>query len=225
MPSYVPPKKNAAFVFYLSLPSQANAYVYQVNPTLAAGDVKVSIDGGTEANIATLPVVTPAGSKRVKVTLSAAEMNGDNIQVTFSDASGSEWCDVTVHIQTAARQLDDLARESGGKLETVETLASGASGFAALKGQTAAIEADTQDLQTQVGASGAGLTAIGDLRMKLLEADQVVDTGTDPWQLVWIEKGTGGLGVGVELMRKDIRDTAGTGITSTMVVPGRVVTP
>lgn len=40
-------------------------------------------------------------------------------------------------------------------------LANGASGFAAIKNQTAAIEADTQDLQTQVGVDGAGLTQVG----------------------------------------------------------------
>lgn len=37
-------------------------------------------------------------------------------------------------------------------------LANGASGFVAIKNQVAAIETDTQDLQTQVGTDGAGLT-------------------------------------------------------------------
>jgi hypothetical protein len=41
---------------------------------------------------------------------------------------------------------------------------------AAVKAQTAAIEADTQDLQTQVGTDGAGLTAIGDTRLANLDA-------------------------------------------------------
>ena len=41
---------------------------------------------------------------------------------------------------------------------------------AAVKAQTAAIEADTQDLQTQVGVDGAGLTAIGDTRIANLDA-------------------------------------------------------
>lgn len=109
MTSYVTPKKNAAFIFYLGLPSQATTGTFQSNPTLAAGDVKVSIDGGALNNLTTLPAVTPASSKMVKVSLSADEMNGDNITVVFSDAAGSEWYDVIVNIQTSARQIDDLA--------------------------------------------------------------------------------------------------------------------
>lgn len=109
MPSYAPPKKNAEYIFYVALASQANANTFQSNPTLAAGDAKVSIDGGALNNLATLPAVTPASSKMVKVTLSASEMNGDNITVVLSDASGAEWRDLVVNLQTAARLFDDLA--------------------------------------------------------------------------------------------------------------------
>jgi hypothetical protein len=42
--------------------------------------------------------------------------------------------------------------------------------IAAVKAQTAAIETDTQDLQTQVGTDGAGLTALGDTRIANLDA-------------------------------------------------------
>lgn len=109
MSSQVFPKKNAAFTFYAALTSQANTNTFQTNPTLATGDVKVSIDGAAFNNITALPVVTPAGSKAVAVALTAAEMNGDNIQVLFSDAAGAEWADALFNIQTTARQVDDLA--------------------------------------------------------------------------------------------------------------------
>jgi hypothetical protein len=109
MPSYFTPKKNTEFVFYLSLVSQSNTKIMQVNPTIAAGDFKVSTDGGSLSNLSTLPVVTPAGSKMVKVTLSASEMNGDNVTIVASDASGSEWADLTTNIHTTASQIDDLA--------------------------------------------------------------------------------------------------------------------
>jgi hypothetical protein len=95
-----PPIKNSAFTFFASLISQADTDIFQVNPTLAAGDAKVSIDGGALNNLATLPVVTPAGSKIVKVDLSAAEMNGDEIIVIFSDVAGAEWQDVIFVIYT-----------------------------------------------------------------------------------------------------------------------------
>ena len=85
--------KGQAYTFYVGLLSQADKDIFQANPTLATGDVKVSIDGGDLNNLATLPVVAPAGSKLVKVDLSAAEMNGDHVCVVFSDQLGDEWCD------------------------------------------------------------------------------------------------------------------------------------
>ena len=109
MASYVTPKKNTAFVFFVALTSQANPLVLQANPTLAAGDVKVSIDGGAFANLTTLPTVTPAAGTSIQVSLSAGEMNGDNILIAFIDAAGAEWCDLAVGIQTTNQQINDLA--------------------------------------------------------------------------------------------------------------------
>lgn len=109
MPSYAPPKKNTEYIFYVALAAQANANTFQSNPTLASGDAKVSIDGGALANLATLPAVTPSSSKMVKVTLSTSEMNGDNITVVLSDASGAEWRDLVINIQTASVQFDGIA--------------------------------------------------------------------------------------------------------------------
>lgn len=104
-----PAKKNAAYVMYISLPDLANAGLMKSTPTLAAGDFKVSIDGGSLTNLTTLPTNTPASSKMVKISLSASEMNGDNITVVCSDAAGAEWGDVVIDIHTTARQIDDLA--------------------------------------------------------------------------------------------------------------------
>lgn len=109
MTTYVTPKRGAEFIFYISLVSQANTKIMQGTPTIAAGDFKVSTDGGALGNPATLPAVTPAASKMVKVTLSTSEMNGDNVTLVCSDAAGAEWCDLVVNIQTSARQIDDLA--------------------------------------------------------------------------------------------------------------------
>jgi hypothetical protein len=109
MATYEPPKKNTAFITYVDLVSRAAPYGFQVNPTLAAGDVQVSIDGGAYANLTTLPAVTPAGSSTVKISLSAAEMNGDNVHVLFKDQAGAEWNDFSMNLQTTANQIDDLA--------------------------------------------------------------------------------------------------------------------
>ena len=86
MASQVFPKKNAAFTFYIGLVDQADTKLFKSSATLAAGDFKVSIDGAALNNLATLPSVNPAASKLVLVSLSAAEMNGDNIQVIFRRA-------------------------------------------------------------------------------------------------------------------------------------------
>lgn len=112
MPTFIPPKRATEFIFYVALASQAGAHAFQSNPTISVGDVKCSTDGGALANLATLPAVTPASSKLVKVTLSTSEMTADNVTVIFSDAAGDEWDDLVVNIQTSAQQLDDLATAS-----------------------------------------------------------------------------------------------------------------
>ena len=93
-------EKNTAFVTYVGLESQADTDILHVNPTLAAGDVKTHIDDGAPANPGTLPAVDADSTKRVKVVLTAAETNGDNITVIFSDAAGDQWCDLIINIRT-----------------------------------------------------------------------------------------------------------------------------
>jgi hypothetical protein len=93
------PIRGQAYTFYTTLASQADSNLAQVNPTLAVGDVKVSLDGGVLANLTALPVVEPAGSAVVKVALSAAEMTADNVVVHFHDAAGAQWADLTINLQ------------------------------------------------------------------------------------------------------------------------------
>lgn len=109
MTTYVTPKKSTAWIGYIGLTQQADTRLLKANPTLAAGDFKVSIDGGTFSNLTTLPTVTPTGGTAVKLSLSAGEMAGDNIVIACIDAAGAEWCDQFVTLQTTARQIDDLA--------------------------------------------------------------------------------------------------------------------
>lgn len=65
-------------------------------------------------------------------------------------------------------------------------------------------------------AAQASITAITDL----LESSKVIDTTTDPWEVVFLRKGTGGLGTGVELLRQSLSNVDGDGITSTDEVIG-----
>jgi hypothetical protein len=107
MASFTPPKKAVAYTTYFSLYLDG---AIVSDPALASGDVKVSKDGGALANAATLPVVEPASGPLVKLVLSGTEMDADNVAVVFSDQTApAAWDDVTLTLQTAANQYDDLS--------------------------------------------------------------------------------------------------------------------
>jgi hypothetical protein len=98
---YNPPVKNEDFAFDVSLEDYNNPGLFKSNPTLTAGDVKISKDNGALANLATLPSVSPAASKCVTVSLSATEMNADKVYIIFSDQTAPpEWCDWSISIPT-----------------------------------------------------------------------------------------------------------------------------
>jgi len=96
-----PPKKNQAFITYITLYDANDNLSFKANPTLAAGDFKITIDGAAFANLTTLPTVTPAGGVAVKISLSATEMNADQILITWIDqATTEEWADGSLAINT-----------------------------------------------------------------------------------------------------------------------------
>lgn len=164
MATFVPPKRATAYITFVSLVDQANTKLLKSSPTIAAGDFKVSIDGGALANLATLPTVTPAASKMVKISLSAAEMTGDNITVICSDAAGAEWCDLSLNIQTAARQIDDLAYPATSGRSMVVDAAGLVDANAVKVGPTGAgtaqtagdVIGDTNDIQARLPAALVG---------------------------------------------------------------------
>lgn len=205
MPTFVPPKKNTAYTFYLGLVSQADTKIMQANPTLAAGDFKVATDDAAPANLGTLPVVDADFTKRVKVVLSAAEMNGDNVTVIGSDAAGAEWCDVEINIQTAARQVDDLAFPATSGRSMVVDAAGLVDANAVKVGPTGAgtaqtagdIMADTNDIQARlpaalvggridasVGAMAAGVVTAAAIATDAIDADALAADALDE---IWDE--------------------------------------
>lgn len=164
MTSYVTPRKNIAYKFYVSLVDQSNTKLLKANPTIASGDFKVSTDGGAFANLATLPSANPASGRAIMIDLSTSEMNGDNIVVQCVDAAGAEWCDLLVNIQTTARQIDDLAFpattgrsivvDAAGLVDAnVVKVGPTGSGTAQTAGD---IMADTNDIQTRLPAALVG---------------------------------------------------------------------
>lgn len=98
---YNPPKKNEDFLCYVALEDYANPGNFKSSPTIASGDFQVSKDGGAFANLTTLPSVAPAASQMVLITLSATEMNADNVVIRCVDQTASkEWADLIINIIT-----------------------------------------------------------------------------------------------------------------------------
>ena len=81
-----------AHSFYVVLPA-ASGSDYQSNPTIAAGDFKISKDGGAFANLTTLPTVSPASNVQVLIALSATETECTRLVVTAIDTATKQWRD------------------------------------------------------------------------------------------------------------------------------------
>lgn len=100
---YNPPVKGEDFIIRISLADMNVAGSFKAAPTIAAGDFKVDKDGGGVTNLATLPTNDPSGSRLVKVTLSATEMNADVVTLVCVDqTSPKEWADLIICIPTTA---------------------------------------------------------------------------------------------------------------------------
>ncbi len=85
-------KTGTAHTSYTALISSMTGALL-TNPTLAAGDVQLSLDGGNFNNVTALPTVTPAAQCQVQFVLAALEV-GTNVVICirFKDqTSPSEW--------------------------------------------------------------------------------------------------------------------------------------
>src|SRR5678816_49175 len=83
----------------IGIPTFNDANLY--TGALAAGDVKVSIDGGAEANIATLPVQIAAATGIWVWTLTAAELTGSTVTVHLKKAGVTAEMVITVEMRLA----------------------------------------------------------------------------------------------------------------------------
>ena len=94
------PERAVAYICFTSLVDQSNRPQFKINPTIVAADVNISLDGGAFAPLSTTPVVTPLGSRLIKISLTAAEMDAEVIIIQFVDDAGSEWDDRLITINT-----------------------------------------------------------------------------------------------------------------------------
>jgi hypothetical protein len=74
---------------------------FKAAPTLASGDAKLEKDGGTAANLSTLPSVVPTGGTSVRVSISASEAEASHLVITLIDqTSPKEWEDEVIYLHT-----------------------------------------------------------------------------------------------------------------------------
>lgn len=96
-----PPKRGEDFIIGIGLEDPDVPGSFKANPTIEAGDFKVSKDFGAFANLTTLPAVAPASGRQVQVTLSATEMTADGVMIQGVDqTSPKEWNDFMLFIPT-----------------------------------------------------------------------------------------------------------------------------
>lgn len=92
-------KKYIEYTFNLTLVDSADPSTFKDDPTLAAGDFKISKDGGAFTNITNLPTVAPSGSPIVRVVLTSTEMSADEVIVLVRDVAGAEWNELVYTIE------------------------------------------------------------------------------------------------------------------------------
>lgn len=114
---------NTAATISFPLLNHTNPEDYVTGATFAAGDVKVIKDGGAAANSTNLP--TEISNGWYKITLTAAELNADEIAVAIIDQTGTKvWVDQSLYIRTDTRDaldslVTDLATAPASELASV----------------------------------------------------------------------------------------------------------
>lgn len=169
------PIKNQAFTFTVALLSQANGFIFKTTPTLAAGDVLVSIDGANFANIGTLPTQIQTTGV-LAVALTSSEMNGNRIEILFHDAAGAEWQDALITIYTKVA-VSVGTSDLQGVAQTGDSYARlGAPAGVSIAADIAAIETTVAISSTQAAAIATGQLAIS---AGYTFKQQITSTSTD----------------------------------------------
>lgn len=110
------------------------------SPTLAAGDAVVYTDGASTGNLNTLT----SKAYGAECNASATQMNGNRVTVLFQDqTSPRAWDPFAVTVNPDTRNVDDLA--------TTATL--GTPNGASVSADIAALQSDTDNLQTRIPAA------------------------------------------------------------------------
>jgi hypothetical protein len=150
--------------FTLQTPSGTNSNTFVVGTSFAAGDVKISKDGGTFNNIATLPSTWGNG---YTITLSATEMEANEIDIVIKDQDGPAFRDahlrVITHREYGTFLVDAKSGTKGTNTDAMELKGFGTgAGLRAESGDTVGaidIEGKLQSLSRDAGLAQAGTSS------------------------------------------------------------------
>lgn len=170
-------KYGEARVIRINIPKAGSAnHAVGADWTPAAGDVTISKDGGVAANVTNLPTAIAMGNSAIwAFSLTATEMQAAQINVVVADAAVKAVDDTGFVIETygnaSAQHAFDL--DTASTAQTGDSFArlgapagaSTAADIAAVKTETASIQADTNDIQTRLPAA---LTAGGNIKADAL---------------------------------------------------------
>lgn len=136
---------------------------YKTTPTLAAGDFKIEKDGGTAANLTTLPTVTPSGGSSIKLSFSAAEMQCQQAVIRMVDQAGAEWNDDCIHVFTvgdpsAFMQLDTFAATVGLSAGAISQIVAGV--WDALRAEHVAVGSFGEGVSSVQGAVTGSVASV-----------------------------------------------------------------
>lgn len=103
------PVKGKQYIHNLpGLTDVSDPQFFKVTPTIGTGDFKIRMDNGPLNNLAQTPVVDPAGGTNIKITISASEMNAEQVVVIAHDQIGEEWGDWGMTINLPANTTDEI---------------------------------------------------------------------------------------------------------------------
>ncbi len=151
-------KYGTARHIYIAIPKAGSAnHAVGADWTPAAGDVKISKDGGAAANVTNLPTAIAMGnSAEWDFSITATEMQAAQIVITVSDSATKAVDDTGFIIETygnaSAQHPFDLGTASTA--QTGDNYARlGAPAGASVSADIAGIQSDTNDIQTRLPAA------------------------------------------------------------------------
>lgn len=159
-------KYGVARHFYLVLVKRAVVdFAVSADWTPAAGDVKISIDGGAAANVTNLPVAIAMGNTAIwDFSMTSGEMTGKQMVITVADSATKAVEDQSIRVETygnaSAQHAFDLntATVVASSVTAVGTGAIAAASFASGAIDATAIATDA------IGSAELATTAVNEIR-------------------------------------------------------------